>query len=468
MPFVSRPRRRAAAALMGAAGVAVALGLAACGVGDPRTYPNTTFAPHTEFGRDIDDLWNLLLYLGTAVFIFVETLLVITIVRFRHRPGAPRPKHVHGNTTLEILWTVIPAVVLTIIAVPTVRTIFRTQARAEPNALQVEVYGHQWWWEFRYPQYGVTTASELYMPTGRKVNFALRTADVLHSFWVPELGGKRDLISNHVNYLWWTPADSVAETAWNGTCNEYCGASHANMRFRAFVVSPAEFERWARHQAAPAFFNASAAAAPAAPAAPPARTSFGPAPAAGPALVRAVANVRGAQPGKGTAPAPGESPGGSPGGPEAMQVAAAVADTGAVFPRDRLPSYVIPAVPTPAQLKFTPGLVGDPARGQKIFSGGLCIGCHTIKGNPMAAGVIGPNLTHVGSRYTIAGSLYKNDTDHLRLWIKNARLMKPGVTMPTLGMGQVDPQTGATVTAATGGLTDQQIADIVAYLQALK
>jgi cytochrome c oxidase subunit 2 len=83
-------------------------------------------------------------------------------------------------------------------------------------------------------------------------------------------------------------------------------------------------------------------------------------------------------------------------------------------------------------------------------------------------GPIGPNLTHVGSRYTIAGSLYPNDTEHLRLWIKNARLMKPGVTMPTLGMGQTDPITKAKVTAATGGLTDQQIADIVAYLQALK
>src|ERR671936_917985 len=105
-----------------------------------------------------------------------------------------------------MLWAIIPAVVLSVIAVPTVQTIFKTQGRARADALQVEVTGHQWWWEFRYPQYGVVTANELYLPVGRTVNFALKTADVLHSFWIPNLAsGKRDLISNHTNFLWFTP-----------------------------------------------------------------------------------------------------------------------------------------------------------------------------------------------------------------------------------------------------------------------
>ncbi len=186
----------------------------------------------------------------------------------------------HGNTTLEIAWTIAPAVILTFIAIPTVRTIFRTQARAVPNALQVEVVGHQWWWEFRYPQYTtrtptgrvdtLVTANDLYLPIGRTANFTLRTKDVLHSFWIPQLGGKRDLISNHTNYLWFTPDTSLSTTVFNGSCNEYCGASHANMRFRTFVVTPTEFDGWVQHQLSPAAF---AVAPPAPPAPAPADTT---------------------------------------------------------------------------------------------------------------------------------------------------------------------------------------------------
>lgn len=451
MSNAPRPRRPASTALTAAAAIVVLLVVAACG----QTYPNSTFQPHTEFGQQIDDLWNLLLRLGTAVFIFVEVLLVITIIRYRQRPGDAAPRHVHGNTTLEILWTVIPAVVLAFIAVPTVKTIFRTQAKASADALQVEVYGHQWWWEFRYPQYGVVTANELYLPIGRKVNFALRTVDVLHSFWIPQMGGKRDLISNHTNYLWFTPDSSMATSAWNGTCNEYCGASHANMRFRVFVVPSSDFQKWAAHQAGPAVFNATAPPpAPAPPATPPARTAALEPPPAAAGLVHPVASVSGA-----AAPtAPAVDP------PQGVSAA----DDGNVFPRDRLLPYNIPTTPTPEGLAFSPNLVGNAARGQKTYSTAACIGCHTIKGNPNSVGITGPNLTHVGSRFTIAAGVYPNDTEHLRLWVKNARLMKPGVLMLTLGLNETDPQTGAKVAAATGGLTDQQIADIVAYLQALK
>ncbi|HEV3485286.1 MAG TPA: cytochrome c oxidase subunit II, partial [Vicinamibacterales bacterium] len=227
-------------------------------------YPNSVFTRFTEFNRDVDYLFSILIWLGTFVFVFVEAILLYTLVRFKRQRGAPDPKQVHGNTTLEILWTIIPAVVLVFIAVPTVRTIFRTQAKPREGALEVIVIGHQWWWEFRYPQFTapgpngrldtLVTANELYLPIGRTVNFALKTVDVLHSFWVPQLGGKRDLIANHTNYLWFTP-DSAQPNAWNGFCAEYCGASHANMRFRAFTVSAADFDAWARHQLSPAAFN---------------------------------------------------------------------------------------------------------------------------------------------------------------------------------------------------------------------
>ena len=132
---------------------------------------------------------------------------------------------------------------------------------------------------------------------------------------------------------------------------------------------------------------------------------------------------------------------------------------------DQIPAYTVPTMPIPDGMKFTPGLTGDAARGQQVYSRSACIGCHTIAGNPMSQGVIGPNLTHFGSRLTLAAGLYANDEQHLALWIKNARAMKPGVIMPTLGKGEYDPILGTTLTS---GLSDQEIADIVAYLHALK
>jgi cytochrome c oxidase subunit II len=435
--------------------VALALAVVACAT----DYPNTTFSPHSEFARVIDHLWNSLLFWGTLVFILVEAALLYIVVRYRHRAGNPEPKHVHGNTVLEIAWTMIPAIILVFIAVPTVRAIFRTQAKANSESLQVEVIGHQWWWEFRYPQYGVITANELYLQAGRTANFSLRTADVLHSFWIPQLGGKRDLLSNHTNFLWFTPDSTIGANAWNGFCAEYCGASHANMRFRTFTVTAADFESWARHQASPAVMS-----------------SFPPPPGpppAGPPPPRA--QPQPGQPLPATTP-PGPPPGQpSRGGPSAgpppspvtlAQAQGAPTDTGFTFPTERLARHNIPATPIPAGLTFREGLVGDAARGEKTYSSSACIGCHAIKGNPMSAGIIGPNLTHVGSRHTLGAGLFPNDTKHLALWIKNSRKMKPGVLMPTLGKGEYDPIAKTTVTA--GGLDDQQIADIVAYLQALK
>jgi cytochrome c oxidase subunit 2 len=153
----------------------------------------------------------------------------------------------------------------------------------------------------------------------------------------------------------------------------------------------------------------------------------------------------------------------------AMTVSTAVQQTGFVaFPREKLPAYVVPTTPIPPGISFDESLKGDAEKGRAFLSqaGGGCVACHTIAGNPMMMGVVGPNLTHVGSRTTIAGGVYPNDTKHLSLWIKNARWMKPGVLMPTLGAFQRDPVTHQTVPKT--GLTDQQIADVVAYLQALK
>ena len=258
MPVLTR-LRRLGTRQSGAAALTVALAvlLAACG----QSHPDSIFHHRTDVNRDVDYLFKLIIVLGTAVFVFVEGILVFTLIKFRKRPGQPEPKHVHGNTTLEITWTVVPLIVLAVIAIPTIRTIFKTQAAAVPDALQVEVIGHQWWWEFRYPQYTVAnsrggrdtvvTANELYLPIGKTVNFTLHSHDVIHSFWVPALSGKRDVVTNHTNYLWYT-TDSSGVGVWNGACVEYCGTSHGNMRFKAYTVTQADFDSWIAHQEQPA------------------------------------------------------------------------------------------------------------------------------------------------------------------------------------------------------------------------
>jgi len=448
-----RPRRLAHVALLGA----LALGLAACG----GEYPNSTFNHNSEYNSAIDSLWDKLLLLGTIVFVLTEAGLIYTIVRFRRQPGGGTPKQVHGNTALEIAWTAIPAVILIFVAIPTVRTIFKTQAKAAPDALQVEVIGHQWWWEFKYPQYGITTANELYLPNGRTVNFSLRTLDVLHSFWIPQMGGKRDLISNRTNYVWFTPNADLPSSAWNGFCAEFCGSSHANMRFRVYTVAPDEFAQWTAHQKNPAVFPvASAAPAVTPPALAPVPSGAGSAPMLQQDTGRLV------QP-RGREDLSNQAPQTAPLPTTALTPMAPVW----AFPLEKVKAefgYAIPTTPLPVGLAFDDALLpqGDAARGQALYSRSSCIACHAVKGNPMSVGIIGPNLTHVGTRWTIAAGIYPNDARHLARWIKNAPMMKPGSLMPTIGQGQYDPVRKNTISAA--GLTDAQIADIVAYLQALK
>jgi cytochrome c oxidase subunit II len=417
----------------------LALALAACA----KDYPNSTLVPHSDLGRSIDFLWDRLLFFGTIVFVLVEGALVWVVFRYRRRKGDPLPTQTHGNVPLEIAWTLIPAAILAFIAVPSVKTVFETQAPAPANSLIIEVYGHQWWWEFRYPEYKFTTANEIYIPKGRTVDLVLHSSDVIHSFWIPRLAGKRDLVPNHVNHIWFTPDTNVATTVWNGFCAEYCGSSHGEMKFRVVTVSPDQFASWVTRQQAPGFFSPAAPPAPAGPPAVPSTTIAA-------AVDTATRNATAAPPPT-TPVAPTASP---------AQLASYT------LPRAEVPAYAIPNTPFPVAVKFNDQLQGDPAAGEKLFVGaGTCNACHAVAGNSLAVGTIGPNLTHIGSRIAIGAGMYVNDRPHLSRWVKNARLMKSGVLMPTLGKGEYDPQTKATTPA---GLSDQQVADIVAYLQALK
>jgi cytochrome c oxidase subunit II len=320
-------------------------------------YPQSALSPVGKTAKDADTLWNLVFAIAVVIFFLVEGALIYALVRFRQRPDR-QPAQFHGNTKLEVILTIIPALILAGIAVPTVQTLARVaKTPTGSNVIKVTVTAHQFWWQFEYPEERITTANELHMPTGAPVYLTLKGADVIHSFWVPALSGTQDVVPGHDNHLM---LESSRPGLYLGQCKEFCGLSHANMRIRVFVQTPSDYQSWVTAQQQPA------------------------------------------------------------------QVAS---------------------------------LTGDSAAGEQLFlhgaSGGAfpggpaCSGCHAVSGTD-AQGVIGPDLTHFGSRTRFAGETYINNTENLTNWLANPPAMKPGVDMPKLG------------------LSSTQIKQLVAYLQSLK
>ncbi len=217
--------------------------VAACN-GD--NYPQSALHPKGDFAEQVDHVFRLTVWWATGIFIVVEAALLWAVFRFRGKPDDPEPEQSHGNTTLEIIWTIIPAAVLAFVAVPTVRTIFATAEvpHTSPDGskpLLVEVVGHQWWWEFRYPEYGITTANQMHIPVGRTVDVRMKTKDVLHSFWVPQFAGKRDVFPNRETRIWFTAKEAGA---YPGACAEFCGLQHGRMLFYTVAQSSEEFDQW--------------------------------------------------------------------------------------------------------------------------------------------------------------------------------------------------------------------------------
>lgn len=289
----------------------------------------------------------VILGIAAAVFVVVEALLLYSVWRYRERPGddGALPTQTHGNTAIEIAWTIAPALVLAIVFVSTVRTM-GVVASAPEGDLYVKVIAHQWWWEIQYPELGIVTASDLHVPVGQPVQVELTSADVIHSFWVPELAGKTDNIPGRTTHTWFS-VDRAG--GYLGLCAEFCGAQHANMRFRVIAESPEEFEAWVKNQQAPA------------------------------------------------------------------------------------------ARPTTALAQ----------QGKQAFLSNACVGCHTIAGTT-AQGKVGPDLTHVGSRRTIAAGVLPSTPENLARWVRNPQEVKPGTLMPDLN------------------LSETTIDALVAYLESLK
>ena len=200
----------------------------------------------------------VILGIAGVIFVGVEAMLIYSAWRFRERPGMPAPRQLHGNTTLEFAWTAAPAFVLLIVLVFTIRGLWQVAPENRPTTGKTEVVeaiGHQWWWEFYYPSYNITTADTLHVPVGETIQVKLYSNNVIHSFWIPALTGKTDVIPGHDNTRWFV-ADKAG--VYEGLCAEFCGLQHANMRFNVEAESSADFTTWAISQ------QQAAAAAPAA------------------------------------------------------------------------------------------------------------------------------------------------------------------------------------------------------------
>lgn len=215
------------------------------------------FSPVSTPASAIATLAWFTLAVTLAIFLVVGGLLAYSVIRFRARPGdEPRePAQLYGSNPIEFAWTAIPLLIVFVLVLTTVRTIYDVQAAAEPpDAIHVRVIGHQWWWEFRYPDLGIVTANELHVPLSDPAHptptwLVLESADVAHSFWVPRLAGKTDLIPNKINTMWIDPHQAGI---YLGQCAEFCGTEHAMMLIRVVVEPRSMFDRWVAAQRMPA------------------------------------------------------------------------------------------------------------------------------------------------------------------------------------------------------------------------
>lgn len=216
------------------------------------------FDPLSRPAEMIHEASLLVSLICIGIFVVVTGLLIYIVLRFRRRENdnGQEPPQIYGSTHIELAWTVIPILITVVLILVTSRTIGEIQNMKMPeDALKVRVVGHQWWWEIHYPELGVITANELHIPISSRdpekaqpTHVTLQSADVIHSFWVPQLAGKIDLVPNKDNELWFDPYETGV---YFGNCAEYCGTQHANMLIRVIVHTPEGFQRWVAQQKAP-------------------------------------------------------------------------------------------------------------------------------------------------------------------------------------------------------------------------
>ncbi len=232
--------------------MAPTLAFACCASAACASLPGSIFAPHSTPAREEHQLALFVLGISLLIFLGVGTLLTYSIIKFRARPNDDtEPPQVFGSLQIELSWTIIPILIIVVLFLGTARVLFSVQDAKKPaNALDVVVIGHQFWWEYRYPQYNVVAANELHIPVSpasvpRPTFMKLTSADVIHSFWIPQLGGKTDLLPNRVNEMWVDPQQTGMYV---GQCAQFCGPQHAKMLLRVYVDTPEDFDAWIKNQ----------------------------------------------------------------------------------------------------------------------------------------------------------------------------------------------------------------------------
>jgi cytochrome c oxidase subunit 2 len=310
--------------------------------------PTNIFSPAGTQAHSIFGLSMLILGITAGLFLVVGGILLYVLLRYRHRASDPlatqEPAQIYGSKQIELSWTVIPILIVVMLFLATARVILSTERARKPNdALDVVVIGHQFWWEYRYPKLGIVTANELHIPVSDPKHptptyLTMSSADTDHSFWIPRLAGKTDLIPNKVNTMWVDPQEPGL---YLGQCAQYCGTQHAKMLLRVYAETPVQFAAWVAHQ-------------------------------------------------------------------------------------HKL------AVEEP-----------NAAEGEAVFQRNACISCHTIAGT-VATGRFGPDLTHVGSRDTIASGAVPNTPANVRDFVGNPAHLKPGALMPAMHLNDRDLDAVAT------------------------
>jgi cytochrome c oxidase subunit II len=335
------------------------------------------FTTFSTPGNEIRGLSFFVLAITGGIFLVVSALLIHVLVRYRARPDDDsEPPQVFGSLQIELSWTIIPILIIVVLFLSTARVLFSVQDAPKPKtALDVVVIGHQFWWEFRYPQFGVVTANELHLPLStreapRPAFIKLTSADVMHSFWIPELSGKTDVLPNRVNEMW---IDPQSLGLFRGQCAQFCGPEHARMLLRVYVDTPEKFQQWIANQQ------------------------------------RSQPELNGNQAGFGNE----NSASGA-----VRPVAAISSDPNKVAGN-------------------TSGNQNEAKYGQFVFEHQACINCHTVSGT-VASGRYGPDLTHLMSRETLAAGAAENNPQNLEKWIADPDNFKPGSLMPAMHLSDRD------------------------------
>lgn len=378
------------------------------------------------------DLFMITVYVTTFIFVVVGSVLAYAQIKFRAKSEADEhaepPPQGHGNPLVEIGLIAASVGLLVIIAIPTLRDIWYTHDVPEAekaNAMDVTVTGYQWWFRFEYPtemiklpnnggEIPLVTGNELVVPANVPIRVQLRTVDVIHSFWIPKLAGKVDMIPNRANFLWFK-ADKPGY--FYGQCAEYCGESHAIMRFRVIALSASEYVKWLNNQKQSAkSVSADDVAANETPHAQFASLKL-------------------------------EDGSALSGSPE--------------FDANPLEGWRKQQLPEAGEK------ADQIAVGRKLFQQKTCVTCHTIRGHE-GVGIAGPDLTHVGARSTIAAGVLENTHEHMHAWIKDPSHFKPGNKMFFGGYNTFDATKDEWTPNPNLQLNDQEIDALVAYLHSLK